>query len=207
MLQLKKRKAFFLMWMVCVCLCACSGGSDEVILIGSEEIGDSEEVPSEVVSVENDAEETICVYVCGAVEDPGVVEIFADSRVEDALVAAGGFAENANRTCVNLAAWVTDGQMIYVPAEEEMNAGQSTWEQVQVAGISSSAINEDGLVNINTAGTEQLCTLPGIGQKRAADIIAYREENGFFETCEDIMHVPGIKSGLFEKIHDKITVE
>ena len=62
-------------------------------------------------------------------------------------------------------------------------------------------------MNINTADKAALCTLPGIGGSRAGDIIAYREANGRFESCEDIMKVPGIKNAAYEKIRDKITVK
>ena len=61
-------------------------------------------------------------------------------------------------------------------------------------------------MNINKADIQELMTLTGIGESRAADIIRYREENGGFQTVEDIMKVPGIKEGAFEKIKDNISV-
>lgn len=139
---------------------------------------------------------TIRVYVCGAVANPGVVEIPQGSRVEDALEAAGGFGAEAGREAVNLADWVSDGQKLYFPREGE--AAEESTAQSQAA---------PGLVNINTADMETLCTLPGIGESRARDIISYREANGGFEACEDIMKVPGIKTAAYGKICDKITVK
>ena len=226
MLQLKKLTAYFKMWAVCVCLCACSRGEDNVILIGAEEDRTEDYgtvVPMEGASVEKNRKkereqllgeggetsvaETIRVYVCGAVVYPGVVEIPADSRVEDALNAAGGFTEEASHVYVNLAAWTEDGQMLYIPTEEEIDSGEMVLEQFRQSGMVESDAGGTDLVNINTAGVESLCSLPGIGESRAADIIAYREANGFFESCEDIMHVPGIKTGLYEKISDRITVK
>lgn len=223
---------------MCAVLCACSDTKGEVILIGDEEgqsvWGEStrsEEIlevsvsdnrvfkknsreksgcSDEVLEMSDttEADTTIRVYVCGAVVSPGVVEIPVGSRVEAALEAADGFAENANRTYMNLAAWVSDGQMLYFPTQEEsVETNQEIWSQVQMPGISDPNADETGLVNINTADVEKLCTLPGIGESRAVDIIAYREANGCFETCEDIMRVPGIKDGLFKKICNKITVE
>ena len=62
----------------------------------------------------------------------------------------------------------------------------------------------DRLVNINTASEEELMQLPGIGQARASAIIAWREENGGFQTIEDIMKVSGIKESAFLKIKDRI---
>lgn len=65
----------------------------------------------------------------------------------------------------------------------------------------------EGLVNINTASAEELCALPGIGASRAADIVRYREQNGAFQTKEDIMKVSGIKQNAYDKLCDKITVQ
>ena len=61
-------------------------------------------------------------------------------------------------------------------------------------------------VNINTATKDQLMTLTGIGEVRAEDIIAYRQEHGPFRQIEDIMQVSGIKEAAFAKIKDDITV-
>lgn len=138
----------------------------------------------------------VYVYVCGAVRDPGVVEVPEGSRAEEALRLAGGMTEDADPFYVNLAETVTDGQKLYFPTEEEAE----TLEAVAKAA-------EEGLVNINTASAEELCTLPGIGASRAADIVRYREQNGAFQTREDIMKVSGIKQNAYDKLCDKITVQ
>lgn len=179
-------------------LCGCeSAGREKILLVGNAgtESGDAlactEQPPADGCLQQS----MIIVYVCGAVVSPGVVEIPEHSRVEEALLAAGGFAENAAREAVNLAGWVSDGQMLYFPTVEEQAARQESARE-----------DGEGLININTASAAQLCTLPGIGEARAADIIAYRETNGSFESCEDIMKVSGIKTNVYEKICDKITV-
>ncbi len=77
----------------------------------------------------------------------------------------------------------------------------------QTSAPSPSAPEQSGLVNINTAGSEKLQTLPGIGEKRAAAIIAYREEHGPFRIVEDITNVSGIGEGILSQIIDYITVE
>ncbi len=149
---------------------------------------------------ETKAEAKLYVYVCGAVKEPGVVSLDEGSRLEDALKAAGGFAENADKSYVNLAAPAVDGEKVYVPEEgESLPSDLGTKQESASAG--------SGLVNINTADAAALCTLPGIGETRAKDIIDYREKNGSFETKEDIMKVPGIKTGAYNKICDKITVK
>lgn len=142
----------------------------------------------------------IRVYVCGAVVSPGVVEIPQGSRIEDALAAAGGFLPGALAAAVNLADWAVDGQMLYFPTEEE----GASWKPVP--GSADSREEQERLVDINTAPAALLCTLPGIGEAKAAEIIAYREAHGSFASCEDIMKVPGIKTNIYEKICDKITV-
>lgn len=136
----------------------------------------------------------ISVYVCGAVVSSGVVELPEGSRASDALKAAGGFAEDAEISYVNLAAKVEDGEKLYFPSVTE-GLGLPAQE------------NAPGLVNINTAGVDALCTLSGIGEAKAGDIIAYREEHGPFGSKEDIMKVPGIKENAYKKICDKITVK
>lgn len=199
----------------CALLCCGCGDKGTAILIG--ETKESADVPVEgeqeasrasgqagtaaqsAASGEtaSEARDTmIRVYVCGAVANPGVVEIPQGSRVEDALEAAGGFGAEAGREAVNLADWVSDGQKLYFPKEGE------AVEEPQAQADSAS-----GLVNINTADVAALCTLPGIGESRARDIISYREANGGFGACEDIMKVSGIKTAAYEKIKDKITVK
>lgn len=199
----------------CALLCCGCGDKGTAILIG--EMKESADVPAEgeqeasrasgqagtaaqsAASGEtaSEARDTmIRVYVCGAVANPGVVEIPQGSRVEDALEAAGGFGAEAGREAVNLADWVSDGQKLYFPKEGE------AVEEPQAQADSAS-----GLVNINTADVAALCTLPGIGESRAQDIISYREANGGFGACEDIMKVSGIKTAAYEKIKDKITVK
>ena len=195
---------------LCVVLCGCGAsrggevimiGRDEQTVQGTEELtgrvssGPAEAEPS-AVSLDPQRQEAseIRVYVCGAVEKPGVVSLLEGSRAEDALAAAGGFSENARRDYVNLAEWVTDGQKLYFPTLEE---AESLIEQE----------SGNGLVNINTADVDTLCTLPGIGEARAKDIIAYRETHGAFVSCEDIMQVSGIKNSVYSKISDMITVK
>lgn len=211
MVKIKKRVNAVCSLFLCVMLCGCgTSQGGEVIMIGrggyetaqgtealTERSGDrtTETESADAVSTQpqKTAEAEIRVYVCGAVAQPGVVSLSEGSRAEDALAAAGGFAENARRDYVNLAEWVTDGQKLYFPTMEEAESlvRQETGK---------------GLVNINTADMATLCTLPGIGESRAKDIIAYRESHGAFESCEDIMQVSGIKDSIYSKICDMITV-
>ena len=103
---------------------------------------------------------------------------------------------------MNLAAKVSDGEQLYFPRVDECERGLLQDESRKSAGESC----DSGLININTADTAMLCTLPGIGEARAAEIIRYRETSGPFESCEDIMKVSGIKTSVYNRISDLITV-
>lgn len=225
MMKKKENLIFVCISLVMLLLCGCGRNEGQKVVIGStssdEEVqkrwelsvnqqrdilyqgdgylGAETEIergqPGNVEGEENGHKEKLKVYVCGAVNSPGVVELAGGSRVEDALVAAGGYAPDASENSVNLAEWVSDGQMIFFPTVEESFAGDGQENR------------ESGLVNINKADVFELCTLPGIGESRARDIIAYREKNGEFSDCKEIMQVTGIKSGIYEKICDKITVK
>jgi competence protein ComEA len=145
------------------------------------------------------SEDTITVYVCGAVVQEGVYELPAGSRISDALLMAGGYDENALHGYVNLAERLEDGERIYFPDYQEL-------EELGIVPISSTESSKSGLVNINTADAEMLKTLPGIGDAKAADIIAYREEHGAFSSIEDIKNVSGIGESIYNRISSGITV-
>lgn len=171
----------------------CLDGLDKMESVGEDEVEAEDTIP-EGYSAEEAAPAVIYVFVCGAVRQPGVVALPDGSRAEAGVLAAGGMREDADVDYVNLAAPLTDGEKLYIPTLEE----GALLKQEDAGG--------GGLVNINTADAALLCTLPGIGESRASDIIAYREQNGAFDKIEDIMKVPGIKEGAFEKLKDLITV-
>ena len=152
----------------------------------------------------------IQVHVTGAVANPGVYALPIDSRVQDAIQAAGGFSENANDMAVNLAALLEDGAQISVAAKKP------TAEPFTTSGVEQGneraegqpdPSNPDSPININTATQVELESLPGIGPVTAQKIIEYRETNGPFIGIEDIQKVSGIGPATFEKLKDLITVE
>ncbi len=140
------------------------------------------------------SDQTVQVYVCGEVAAPGVYQLKDGMRICDAVEAAGGLTKAASREYWNLAEKLSDGQMIYFPTEEEARERKASAE---AAG--ATVEESDGRIDINTADATQLVTIPGIGETRAAAILAYREKNRPFAKVEDIMQVSGIKSALFEK--------
>lgn len=144
-------------------------------------------------------EESSCyVHVCGEVTKPGVYEMKQGDRVFQAIEKAGGFTEEAADGYLNLALEVTDGMKLSVPSKE--------WADCQALPEEESGEVLDGRVNLNTATKEELMTLKGVGQAKAESILEYRDTHGAFQAAEEIMNIPGIKEGAFEKIKDDITV-
>lgn len=164
----------------------------------TEETGLSNEVVAE--------QGMVSVYICGAVNEPGVYELPEASRIYQAIEKAGGMTEEAMETYLNLAEQVEDGQKIYVPTKEEVESGE-----VENIGVSISTTQESeggsGKVNINAASKEELMTLTGIGEAKAESIIEYRETVGAFSEPEDIQNITGIKDGVYSNIEDEIIVE
>lgn len=147
--------------------------------------------------------ETIWVYVCGAVQVPGVYELPAGGRVYQALEAAGGTLEGAELRSLNQAALLSDGEQVTVyTVEEAAGAGGTAVPGAETQGGNAGT----GRINLNTAGREELMTLSGIGEARAQAIITYRETHGPFTAIEEVMNIEGIKEKAFSKIKDEIEV-
>ncbi len=143
---------------------------------------------------------TLCVYVCGAVANPGVYELLDGSRIYEAVELAGGMTKEAEGSALNLAQPLSDGEKIQIPTITEVENGSYPSED------SSFSQNEPGKVNINLAGREELMTLPGIGEGKADSILKYRQEQGMFSNIEELMQVEGIKQGVYDKLKDKICI-
>ena len=170
----------------------------------------------------------IYVDVSGAVANPGVYCLPENSRVFQAIEAAGGCAPEGDISCLNQASELTDGQKIYVPtaAEVEESGGRQALVSSVLQGEQASALSggqssaqaeenasgaqagtSGGKVNLNTADEAALTSLPGIGSAKAAAILAYRQEHGSFSSIEEIMNVEGIKEGVYAKIKDRLSLE
>ena len=141
----------------------------------------------------------IVVHITGAVPRPGVYALPKGARVQDAISAAGGFLAEAEKSNINLAALLEDGQMFDIPYLEGALPVLAT-PGVEVI------TNTTELIDINTASQAELETLPSIGPTTAQKIIEYREANGPFVSIEDIINVSGIGPGTYERIKDLITV-
>jgi competence protein ComEA len=142
------------------------------------------------------------VDVDGAVSHPGVYELPAGSRVEDAIEAAGGMLPEAYSEAMNLAAPLSDGTKVLVPlrptaTETDLGSGSDSNTPLYGAGFP---------ININTASKNTLTALPGIGETKAQAIIDYRTEHGPFTRPEQLMDVSGIGPATYEKLKDLITI-
>jgi competence protein ComEA len=136
------------------------------------------------------------------------------SRLTDGITAAGGFAEEADTSFHNLAAYLQDGQKVYVPTKEEVkdlsvedrlahDALPKT--ETGIAGQTGTGTNKK--VNLNTADVSELMTLSGVGQSKAESIIQYRTRVGTFSDIEELKNVTGIGDAMFERIKEYITVD
>lgn len=169
--------------------------------ISSQDESDNDDLAISDENSENKTQETYFVHVEGSVKSPGMYELPSGSRVYDAIQAAGGFSEKAQKQSVNLARLITDGEQIIVGSVSDEKTVAS-----HTSSGSTSISKQNTLVNINTASVEELCSLSGIGEATANKIIADREENGSFKSKEDITRVSGIGEKKYEAIKEFITV-
>ena len=146
--------------------------NDEMIKNDQQSLVIGESVPAD------NTVEIIIVDVAGAVNAPKVVELPAESRVADAIAAAGGLSENADTSQIN-----------------------------QAAFLNYSSVAEDASkIDINTATSEELQTLTGVGPATAEKIISYRSDVGYFSEIEELKNVDGIGEKTFNKLKDHIMV-
>ena len=177
-------------------------------------------VENKLVKKKSTSIDKIQVDIKGQINYPGIYKVDSNLRVMDVIKLAGDLTENADTSVINLSKKVTDEMVIIIYSKEEVTDFKKTKEiekqveercvqkdensLVNDACINSSASN--GKININTASIDELKNLTGIGDKKAKDIISYREKNGLFTSIEDIMKVSGIGETNFAQIKEDITV-
>lgn len=151
----------------------------------------------------------ILIHVSGCVKNNTVVTIPEGSRINDAIVAAGGLTADADLTNINLAYILEDGEKIYIPkkGEEVKINSEANSEQTEASAPTSSSSNKTSKININKATQAELETIPGIGPSTALKIINYREENGKFTSIEEIKNVSGIGDAKYENMKEYISVK
>lgn len=186
--------------------------AQEVVTSASSEIdtekrsANQEKMNSEKDIDSEESEEELTVDVKGAVKNPGVYQLQAGARVYDALQKAGGLLPDAESKSINQAQKLTDEAVVYVARVGEEGADVTQASQTPV-GNGGAEKGKSALVNLNTATEAELQTVSGIGQKKAQDIIAYRETNGKFKSVDDLKNVSGIGAKTLEKLKDYVTVD
>lgn len=145
------------------------------------------------------------VDIKGAVKNPGLYPVNGKTRWMAVVTAAGGLTAAADVSQLNLAKIASDQESLYVPKKGETPPAAGTTNISGAAG--ATATSESGaVVNLNNATETELQTLSGVGPKKAADIIAYREEHGGFKTIDELKEVSGIGEKTFAKLAPNVTV-
>lgn len=162
----------------------------------------SESADKENTEVLAATEQNLYVDVKGAVHSPGVYQVTSDMRLMDVVELAGGFLISADQSQINLALKLADQMVVYIP-----QIGEEAKENDDESSLLSTESEEgDGKININTADALQLQNLNGIGEKKAEKIIQYREENGSFQSTDELKNVSGIGDKTFEALKDFVIV-
>ncbi len=193
---MKQNTIILLLAVVGICVC---GG---IWLYQEKQVQPAETIVSEGTndSLTQQTAETeegqIYIHIVGAVKKPGVYTFQKKPRVIEVVEKAGGFTKDAVTAEINQAELVEDGTQLTITSQKDSKERDGQQEEQA----------ETGKVNLNTAAKEQLMTLTGIGEAKAIAIIAYREEKGKFQKPEDLMNIPGIKEGVFDKIKSQICV-
>lgn len=165
---------------------------------------------------------TVRVQVSGAVLEPGIYDVPASCRVEEAIAAAGGMTENADSERVNLVRKVRDGMQIRVPVKKAARTSRTQRKSAQAkSGLGESASKKYGSakagsgkknnnqmprVRINSVGVSELQQLPGIGPALAQRIVETRN-SGRFTSVEDLLRVPGIGKAKLAKLRNYVEVD
>lgn len=159
---------------------------------------------TESTTLEEQKDSKLFVDVKGAVNNSGMYQVNEGARLLDAVELAGGFTAEADQTRMNFAKLLVDQEVIYVPKVGEELPEQAV---VSAAGGTVSSSSTENKINLNTADEQQLQELSGIGEKRAQDIIKYREENGSFQAIEDLTKVSGIGEKTLDNLRDMVTIK
>lgn len=193
---MKQNTIILLLAVVGICVC---GG---IWLFQGKQVQPAEAIVSEGTNdsltqqTAESEEGQIYIHIVGAVKKPGVYTFQKKPRVIEVVEKAGGFTKDAVTAEINQAELVEDGTQLAIASQKDFK--EKDGQQAEQT--------ETGKVNLNTAAKEQLMTLTGIGEAKAIAIIAYREEKGKFQKPEDLMNIPGIKEGVFDKIKSRICV-
>ncbi|ATF12552.1 ComEA family DNA-binding protein [Brevibacillus sp. HB1.2] len=146
------------------------------------------------------------VDVKGQVKNPGLYQFEPGTRVANAIEKAGGALPDADLVQINLAAPLTDGAALVIPAKGATAPVSASIGLVQSAS-SVSTTGASSAINLNMATVEELMSLPGIGEARAKAIVEYRTKQGPFRSADDLKQIEGIGEKMFARIKDRLVVK
>ena len=216
-MQAKAKKLIFIAILLtgCIITSLISTNDKEKALPG----GSSLQSAQGAVASKATQAKTVRVQVSGAVLEPGIYDVPANCRVEEAIAAAGGLTENADSERVNLVRKVRDGMQIRVPVQKAVRTSSTQRKNAQAtAGYSASSTKNGGstragennsavqIVRINSASAGELQQLPGIGPALAQRIVETRN-NGRFTSADDLLRVPGIGKAKLAKLRAYVEVD
>lgn len=167
----------------------------------------------------NEEKNKIVIDICGSIANEGILELDENSRISDAIEKAGGLKEGADLSQINLAFILSDGMKVYIPNIKDKESDNKNEDKTNIYITKESGVNtivgtsennnqiSNMKININTADINELDKLPGIGDSTAQKIIDYRNENGKYNSIEDVKNVKGIGDSKFDKIKEFIIVK
>ena len=192
-----------------------ANGTSEVSPLGIVTAAESRDVPAPEPEAEpgpateeppaGDSGGNIIVHVAGAVVRAGIVELPKGSRLHEAIAAAGGSAPGADPDQLNLAAVLEDGQKVLVPRQGETvpaapTPAGGTGAPGSPSGSGDGTVPAAGKVNLNTAGVDELATLPRVGPVLAQRIVEWRLQHGPFRRVEELDAVDGVGPKLLASL-------
>ena len=218
-MQAKSKKLIFITILLAGCIITglLSSNDKEKPLAGSSLLQSAQGA----VTSKTAQAKTVRVQVSGAVLEPGIYDVPASCRVEEAIAAAGGLTENADSERVNLVRKVRDGMQIRVPVQKAARTNRTQRKNAQAkTGLGASTTKKSSStragaeknnsvvqsVRINSASASELQQLPGIGPALAQRIVDTRSR-GRFASVEDLLRVPGIGKAKLAKLRDYVEVE
>lgn len=195
--------SIFAIMLIGLAIAYFTGGNGQLKKNKTESIfvddGEATETESKKENIELKSNEVV-VEIKGEVNKPDIYWLKEEQIVADLIKMAGGLTDKADISNINRAEKLRNHQSIIIPSIDDTKniANSST--------TTASSNNANGLININTATESELDSLPGIGPAKAKQIIKYREENGGFNSIEDLKNIKGIGEKAFQDLQDKITV-
>ena len=185
-----KKKFIYLAIIFIFSITGCKDNSEELLRFKTSE--DELEQENTIEEKSEKKDELLIVHVSGSVKRAGVSQLEKHKRIIDAIEKAGGMLEEADSDALNLAEKIKDGMKIYVPKKGEKPT-------------TSTNLKSQSYIDLNLAEKEELMTLPGVGEKTADKIIAYREAQPF-EKVEDLLKVSGFGKKKMEALKGLIAV-